>query len=65
MTLEEAQKIAEVISLADGGCGTCVKELCEALNQASLGFTWNIRKGYWENYDDPMVVVEPAKENPT
>ena len=40
MTLEEAQKIADIISTADDGCHSCVSNLAEHLTEEFPGFAW-------------------------
>lgn len=49
MTQEEADKIARVVRTADKGCGVCVRNLVERLNDAALGFVFSIPD------DDPTV----------
>lgn len=40
MTLEEAEKIAKIAGTADGGCPSCVGNICERLNEAAFGFVF-------------------------
>lgn len=41
MTLEEAQKVAEICSEADGGCSHCTYELMLLCQEAFPEFVWN------------------------
>ena len=46
MTIDEAKKIAEIVSTADGGCIECVDDLCAQLREAFPQFVWKpIRLG--------------------
>lgn len=49
MTLEEAQKIGDIIAKADGGCSVCVNDLCENLNEQFPEFTWVMCDWYTEH----------------
>lgn len=40
MTQEEAQKVAEIRSTADGHCQVCVGNLCDLLQEAFPSFQW-------------------------
>jgi hypothetical protein len=40
MTLDEARKVGEIVSNADGGCPVCVEHLCEDLNRDFPAFRW-------------------------
>lgn len=40
MTLEEAEKIGDIISYVDGGCEYCVGNICNGLNKAFPDFGW-------------------------
>lgn len=42
MTLDEAQKVADVCSNADGGCRTCVSELVSYLTADFPEFQWSL-----------------------
>ena len=42
MTLEEARKVADIISTADNGCSHCVSNLQERLKIAFPEFTWTL-----------------------
>jgi len=45
MTIDEAKKVAEIASCADGGCPSCVKEQCEMLTDSFPEFTWTFVYG--------------------
>lgn len=47
MTQEEAEKIARIVSTADGGCPTCIARLISRLNGAGLGWTFHRVSGEW------------------
>lgn len=40
MTLDEARKVAEVISEADSGCPVCVSQLVDLMQERFPGFDW-------------------------
>lgn len=46
MTLDEARRIALVISKADSGRPCCVKALVDDLNLQFPEFRWRLPKGY-------------------
>jgi hypothetical protein len=71
MTQAEADKIAMIISTADGGCPHCVRDLCDAANGQSLGYVFSMtgaeRFVPWPWSDDqtlgdrfPEVVASPS-----
>jgi hypothetical protein len=41
MTYEEAQKLARILSQADGGCPVCVSDLTELVSALFPEFTWS------------------------
>lgn len=54
MTLEDAQKLGEIICVADGGCSFCVGELMGLLNNAFTEFEFYMegvmmRQPDWSN----------------
>ena len=54
MTLEEAQKVADVATTADGYCSHCQAEMVEVLNDTFPEFIWR----YWEGEDyAPGIIV--------
>lgn len=40
MTLEDANKVARAIGLADGGCGHCAQEIADELNESFPSFSF-------------------------
>lgn len=40
MTLDDAKKVADVVSHADGGCPVCVQNLLDRLNETFPQFVW-------------------------
>jgi hypothetical protein len=42
MTLDEARKVAGVVSQADGGCPYCVSQLVESLGEMFPEFDWEM-----------------------
>lgn len=42
MTLEEAQKVADTCSTADGGCSNCVRSLANYLQEDFPEFQWTM-----------------------
>ena len=42
MTLDEAQKLADIISTADGGCSDCVGDLIKRLNDSFPTFVFEV-----------------------
>lgn len=51
MTIDEARKVARIVSQADGGCDSCVRHMMTLLNEADLGFVWAFPDYDW--YDRP------------
>lgn len=45
MTLEEAIKVADICSQADGGCDFCVVDLKNRLQKAFSSFIWAFKEG--------------------
>lgn len=58
MTQQEADKIARVLSTADGGCSNCVVNLCEEINKEKLGFRFGMtgekRFEQWEGEEEGL-----------
>lgn len=52
MTKEEADKIAAVIRTADNGCSQCVRDLCDRMSRAELGFAFTV-------YGEESVTEQP------
>jgi hypothetical protein len=50
MTLEEAEKIAKIISTADGGCSNCVIEMTEEWNKVFPEYKMTCTKEVWEHH---------------
>lgn len=76
MTQDEANKVAAVIRTADGGCSSCVSELCRRMTAAGLGFDFTmtgrnveevVQPDWSDDPDDgytqpwPEVVANPAE----
>jgi hypothetical protein len=40
MTLDEAKKVAAICETADGGCGHCIRDLCNHLQADFPEFAW-------------------------
>ena len=57
MTLEEAQKVAYAIGIADGGCGQCVGDICDELNKAFGVLIWEATDGANDSMDRCHVEV--------
>lgn len=55
MTIEEMQKVVEIVGTADGGCTTCVENLVELLEAAFPAFEM-----YLGDYGWSAVLAEPA-----
>lgn len=49
MNVEEAQKVADVIAIADGQCNSCVERLCDKMNEAFPDYQFVMA----ENWYDP------------
>lgn len=47
MTLEEAEKIARLISMADGGCHHCIEHLTKEAGKAFPEFTFAMTSERW------------------
>jgi len=73
VTQEEADKLARVISTADGGCYACVTDLCRRMTAAGLGFSFQIFAGTitinaeWTDDPEfaeiyPNVIAKPIKQ---
>lgn len=64
MTLEDAQKVADIVAQADGGCSTCVGALIYDLNNAFPEFAWDFgdNPAYqaWIDDDDAPDDAQPA-----
>jgi hypothetical protein len=63
MTLDEANKVATIISQADGGCSHCVevlRELCEE-NFPEFCWRWDLDIGIvakeWQHETTPTSVI--------
>lgn len=50
MTLEEAKKVAKVLSNCDGNCPVCVRELTNIIQEEFPEFIWK--------YDNDIVVSQ-------
>lgn len=58
MTLEEAQKVGNIVAEADGGCSVCVAALVKMLNAQFPQFSWQVS----ENDDTAVIVVVTPRE---
>lgn len=65
MTIDEARKVARIVSQADGGCDGCVRHMMTLLNEADLGFVWSFPDYDWYEFPEtrslevaPRIVVE-------
>jgi hypothetical protein len=38
-----AKIVAEIIGTADGGCSSCVRDLCDRLSKSDIGYNFAIR----------------------
>jgi hypothetical protein len=54
MTLEEAKKLASIFETADGGCPSCIRDICRQANEAELGF-----KFAFDEDEDHVLVESP------
>jgi hypothetical protein len=59
MTLEEAQKVADIACTADYGCSSCAWELCGGLQEAFPQFTWTFDLEHNKSY--PVGSVERGR----
>jgi len=64
MTKDEADKIARVIATADGGCSVCISNLCELLNEADLGFSFEMEGGFEMESDYRVSARELRRTTP-
>lgn len=63
MTLQEAEKVARIISEADGGtCSVCVRELIEECKKYFPEFEWKFNKNYSYGADESRVWVYKKEE---
>ena len=64
MEISEARLVGQVVAMADGGCGHCVGNLVEYLNEDFPQFRWSSRVD--ENYDLVVGVenVSSTEEEP-
>lgn len=60
MTLDEAQKVADIVQNADGGCPVCVGHLVDELGRVFPDFVWIYDRNDDSYYSDHAVQV---KEN--
>ena len=52
MSEAEAQAIARIVSTADHGCSSCIRDLIYRLNAADLGYQFAlVDKEYWAEPD--------------
>ncbi len=72
MTLEEMEKLATIISTADGGCPHCITRLIDEMHQAFPEFKLTLTKERWSrplrwdeeaNESFPLVKVEQSPVN--
>lgn len=61
MTLDEARKVMEVVSEADGGCSRCVEDLVDVLNSAFPEFYFYENGGLDGDDRDDWRVMEREK----
>lgn len=57
MTLSEAQKVADILKRADGGCPNCVGHLVELATEAFPEFEWSAD----DPYEDVLVKLRPTE----
>jgi hypothetical protein len=58
VTLEEAQKVAEICSKADDGCSVCVKQLLDLLVVAFPGFHWVV-----DDHEEATISVSEKRDS--
>lgn len=51
MTLEEAQKISDIIGTADGGCSHCVSNILPLLRKTFPEFEWTVEGEFQHDYE--------------
>ncbi len=58
MTSEEARIVAKAIAGADSGCPSCVDDLCGALNEGNLGWTFMLAEDQPAGGDVELAQVD-------
>lgn len=58
MTIEEARKVAGILLNADGGCGPCIKDLCDITQRVFPEFVWTFSETGPPDYNH-SITVEP------
>jgi hypothetical protein len=65
MTKTEAEKLANIIATADGGCSNCVDDMIDKFNSAQFG--WHLiprDEGYYGNGIYPAIKKGNTKKTP-
>ena len=63
MTLEEAQRVAMICSMADGQCGNCIRSLVNYLNGIFTEFEWSFDDTKYMEFDPDECITILKYEN--